>query len=316
MPYKDPVKRKEYQEKYRAENKEQNKDYQEKYRVFIRQHAIDSIKNGEIIDRHTWDLWCDTLKRGAKQNKTPYSEEFANDIMFDMMVRGCFYCGDIATTIDRIDSKLIHTPENCVGSCKGCNISKGAADPATFIRKAYYRIREIYIDDNTDIWFYHKTKPSMWHYERAARKKGVPFNLTREDFDALIRGVCEYCNRTPTTWFGIDRIIPLSGYVIGNSVPCCFDCNVDKYEDDVETMTKRNVRIANRVDMGELVIDDGIKAMLHQGVQKSAKKVCAYGKVYTSQNEASRALGKGATYVGNCIRNGWHSNDIFEISDD
>lgn len=49
---------------------------------------------------------------------------------------------------------------------------------------------------------------------------------------------------------------------------------------------------------------------------RSTKKVCAYGKVYASQNEASRALGKIDNYVCECIKYGRHSNEIFEISDE
>jgi len=295
MPYKDPAKRKEkqkeYREKhkeqlkekqkeYREKNKEQIKEYYEKNKENIKEYeakchkyrkrcAIDSITSGNIIDQHKWDLWCNTMKRKATTH--PYSDDFTNDIMFEMMVQGCFYCGDIATTVDRIDSKLDHTPDNCVGCCYGCNMSKGAADPATFIRKAYYRVFEKYYDDDVDIWFINKTKPTMSTYTRDAKKKGVPFELTKEYFDELIKGKCAYCHRSPTTWFGIDRVVPSLGYVIDNVVSCCFDCNVDKLEDDVESMRARNERIAARVDAGELFIQDCEKVILHRGNNKSRK---------------------------------------------
>ena len=230
-----------------------------------------------------------------------------------MLNKGCFYCGEIAITIDRIDSTIDHTPENCVASCWGCNNSKGAADPATFIRKAYYRVRSEYVDYDIDIWSIIAQKPSLWHYKNRAKKKKIPFDLTKEDFDVLIRDACKYCQRSPTTWFGIDRVVPSLGYVLENVVSCCFDCNVDKLEDDIDTMMARNERIANRVDAGELVITSGPKVTLHKGVQKTSKKVCAYGIVYTSKREASRAIGKGHSYVTNCIRDGTHSNDIFVI---
>jgi hypothetical protein len=303
MPFKDPEKRKEYVSKY---YEDRNKN------------ARDSITSGEIIDQHNWEMWCNTIKIRAKQNKHPYSCEFTNDVMFKMMVQGCFYCRDVATTIDRIDSTLDHTPKNCVGCCLGCNNSKGAADISTFIRKAYYRARGEYADDDNDIWFVNKQKPSMWNYKRNAEKKGVSFELTNENWKQLIKGKCVYCRRTPTTWFGIDRVIPSSGYVIDNVFSCCFDCNVDKHEDDVETMMKRNERIADRVDAGELLIYDcsNSNIILHKGINKTSKKVCAYGKVYASKIEASRALGKNDTYVTRCIRDGRHSNDIFEITDE
>ena len=286
----DPVKKKEYYEKnnekiknkkkeyyeknkermkeerreYYEKNKEKQKESVIKYREDRKQCVVDFIQTHEILDKEKWDVWCNEIKRCAKKNKKPYSVDFTNDIIFDLMGQGCFYCGQLATTIDRLDSKLDHTPGNCVASCHGCNMSKGAADPSTFIRKAYYRARERYCDDDTDIWFTNKTKPSMYNYKRRAEKKGVPFDLTVGCFNILIKGDCRYCHRTPTTWFGIDRQIPSIGYVSGNVVSCCFDCNIDKLEDDVDTMVMRNERIAERVDTGVLTVGDCEKTILHK----------------------------------------------------
>ena len=298
MPFKDPVKKKESEVKYYKD---------------LTQHAMNSIKIGEIIDQHKWNVWCNTIKRRAK--KYPYSDEFTNVVMFEMMIQGCFYCEDIATTIDRVDSKFPHTPDNCVASCWECNNSKGTADSSTFIRKAYYRARGNYFDDITDIWFVYKKKPSMSQYKQNSDKKGVPFDLTKTDWDTMIHGGCVYCHRPSDTWFGIDRIVPSSGYVLGNTVSCCFDCNLDKYERDVDTMMKRNERIADRVDDGVLVIKKCDKVTLHQGIQKSSNKVCVFGIVYSSKSEASRALGKCDSYISKCIKEGWHPGDIFEIDE-
>lgn len=297
MPHKDPAKKKERAKEYYQENKEQIKEkvatynrlnkekvteYQKHYRennidtllTYIdeyhedrRQHAYDSITTGEIIDQNKWGKWCKTIRSDAKQSKHPYSEDFTNDTIFDMMRKGCFYCGDVATTIDRIDSTLDHTLYNCVGCCKGCNNSKGAADISTFIRKAYHRARGVYVDDDADIWFVHKNKPGMGKYKYSAKKKGVPFELTNTDFYTLVKGDCAYCKRSPITWFGVDRVVPMQGYVIGNVVSCCFDCNVDKHKDDVGIMISRNERIATRVDTGKLVIVDCEKVILHKGIR-------------------------------------------------
>jgi hypothetical protein len=302
MGYKDPAKSKEYYERTKERQSEQSKEYYEQNKEEInrkhrehyeqnkekykernarnkdrrnetneklneerKQHVIDSISVGEIIDLYKWDMWCKKIRNGT--TKHPYSDDFTNDIIFEKMLQKCFYCGDIATGIDRIDSKLTHTPENCVACCVGCNKSKGAADPSTFIRKAYYRARGEYTDDDQDIWFINKQKPRIDMYKRSAEKKEVPFDLTKEDFDVLIKSDCEYCQRSPATWFGIDRMVPSLGYVIGNAVPCCFDCNVDKFEDDVEIMRARNGRIVDRVISGVLVIEECEKVLLHKGHQ-------------------------------------------------
>jgi 5-methylcytosine-specific restriction endonuclease McrA len=244
-------------EKYKernAKNKDRRNETNEKLNEERKQHVIYSISVGEIVDLYKWDMWCKKIRNGT--TKHPYSADFTNDIIFEKMLQKCFYCGDIPTGIDRIDSKLTHTPDNCVACCVGCNKSKGAADPSTFIRKAYYRARGKYIDDDNDIWFVNKQKPRIDMYKRSATKKGVSFDLSKEDFDVLITGDCEYFQRSPTTWFGIDRMVPSLGYVLGNAVSCCFDCNVDKFEDDVGIMRARNERIFERVAAGGLVIKE------------------------------------------------------------
>ena len=60
------------------------------------------------------------------------------------------------------------------------------------------------------------------------------------------------------------HVVPSKGYVIDNVVSCCFDCNVDKLEDDVESMMARNKRIVDRVISGELVIPKCEKVILHK----------------------------------------------------
>jgi len=303
MPYKDSVKKKEYNTEYLTER-----------RANLKQHAYDSITSGVIIDRRKWDMWCTLIK--SKSIKRPFTKDFTNDIIFEMMIEGCFYCGNIATSVDRIDSTLDHTPSNCVATCWGCNCSKGASDSATFIRKSYFRARRKYADTNINIWFVNKQKPRLYLYKRRAEKQGVPFEITEDAWSTMIRNDCKYCHRKPTTWFGIDRIIPSKGYVSDNVVTCCFDCNVDKHEDDVEMMMNRNEQIAKRLDAGKLVIDAHLDIILHIGTQKTGKNVCVYGKVYENQSDASRALEKGDAYVSRCIGDGRYSDDIFEISID
>lgn len=298
MPLKDPVKKKESNEKYRKD---------------LKQHVIDSVTIGKIIVPHKWAVWCRVLKSKAK--KYPYSVYFTDDVLFAMMTHGCFYCGDIAIGIDRIDSTAGHTPDNCVASCWGCNSSKGAADPATFSRKAYYRARGYYFDHVDDIWFDNKQKPSIACYKRNADKQGVPFNLSKEEWDTLTKGACEYCRRTPTARFGIDRVIPTNGYVLENTVPCCFDCNLDKLDGDFDAMKKRNVRIADRIDSGKLTIQESNRVILHKGTCKTSKKVCVHGKVYSSMKDASRAIGRRDGYVCSSIKKGTLQNVIFEITD-
>ena len=249
--------------------KEKQKEYDTKLIEDLKQNAYDSITSNEIIDRKKWDQWCERIKRSAE--KYSYSGDFTNDAIFEMMSKGCFYCGGIAITIDRLDSKLDHTLNNCVGSCHECNISKGPADPATFIRKAYFRVHKEYVDDDHDIWFINKNKPTESVYKIPAKKKGVPYELSKEDFDTLIRSDCAYCTRSSSTWFGIDRVIPSLGYTNDNVTPCCWDCNLDKSKGGVDMTKMRNERIAKRIETGELIIYNCDKVILHRGTVTSKK---------------------------------------------
>ncbi len=72
-------------------------------------------------------------------------------------------------------------------------------------------------------------------YQRSARKRGIPFKLTREVVASLVFGPCAYCGRVransgcknfpDSAYNGIDRLDNRHGYEAGNVVSCCHDCN-------------------------------------------------------------------------------------------
>jgi len=76
------------------------------------------------------------------------------------------------------------------------------------------------------------------NYKRQAMKRGLSFNLTREEFYELTQKDCYYCGispyqvqkRTDILWGdfiynGVDRLNNTLGYEIDNVVPCCGKCN-------------------------------------------------------------------------------------------
>lgn len=71
-------------------------------------------------------------------------------------------------------------------------------------------------------------------YARSAKKRGIPFQLTRDQMRVLVFGPCRYCGRSgvnrgrksnPVPYNGIDRVNNAVGYKISNVVTCCVDCN-------------------------------------------------------------------------------------------
>lgn len=82
-------------------------------------------------------------------------------------------------------------------------------------------------------------------YHEAARKRGLPFLLTLEQFEELTSDSCTYCGIAPHREIygsrgackehgkyvhnGIDRVDSKIGYTPDNCVSCCKTCNLAKH---------------------------------------------------------------------------------------
>jgi hypothetical protein len=76
-----------------------------------------------------------------------------------------------------------------------------------------------------------------YSYIKSAKKRNLNFDLSKEYFVELINENCYYCNCRPKQisknlwnngdyiYNGIDRVDSSKGYMIGNVVPCCGQCN-------------------------------------------------------------------------------------------
>jgi hypothetical protein len=74
-------------------------------------------------------------------------------------------------------------------------------------------------------------------YRSHAKAAGRAWRLTREQADVLYKTACFYCGASPSNGNrktnpyphnGIDRVENRKGYVLGNVVACCKDCNLAK----------------------------------------------------------------------------------------
>ena len=79
------------------------------------------------------------------------------------------------------------------------------------------------------------------NYRLSARKRNIPFLLSKELFKTITKQNCYYCGIKPKQevtnsrgsngvyiYNGIDRINSSKGYVKDNIVPCCTQCNCAK----------------------------------------------------------------------------------------
>lgn len=93
-------------------------------------------------------------------------------------------------------------------------------------------------------------------YAANARKNGIPFALSREEFMRIMQKPCAYCGTPPSAvalrrprggpyvYNGLDRIDGPIGYVTGNVAPCCRPCNFMKGTITREQFIRQCLRVA------------------------------------------------------------------------
>lgn len=88
-------------------------------------------------------------------------------------------------------------------------------------------------------------------YQTRAKKKKINFELTKEEFDNITSQPCLYCGEYTEGKenVGIDRIDSNKGYIKGNCVPCCANCNLGKYTSNVSVWLKRMRKISERFQL-------------------------------------------------------------------
>ncbi len=82
----------------------------------------------------------------------------------------------------------------------------------------------------TYIQTYRRTVRSKYKkLKEKARLRDLDLMITFEQYKELTSKPCHYCGNTlPEYGYGLDRSDNSLGYVVGNIVPCCADCNVRK----------------------------------------------------------------------------------------
>lgn len=218
------------------------------------------------------------------------------DVFLAITKKDCFYCGiepqQVAKTnakytdpylyngVDRVNSSLDYLPENVVPCCVTCNRGKGTRTAEDFLSWA----RLVHDFDNqsgTAILMQIPAEPYgtapgfqtlFGKYLDTAKVKHYDFDLTKDQFDTLVRTQCQYCGTAPHRQFnplnlsttnrcfrsssakrpiifnGLDRVNSSGGYTTNNAVPCCTECNFAKRVQTVEEFYAWVTRIVTYQD--------------------------------------------------------------------
>ena len=97
-------------------------------------------------------------------------------------------------------------------------------------------------------------------YQRGAERRGLDFDLSREQFTTFLTMPCEYCGTGPRNkgtcrstgelffYSGVDRVRSFEGYTRENTVPCCAMCNFAKRHWPVDQFLAWAARIHSHQD--------------------------------------------------------------------
>jgi hypothetical protein len=102
-------------------------------------------------------------------------------------------------------------------------------------------------------------------YQYKAEQRHLTFRLTLGEFTKLIEQSCHYCGEFEI--MGVDRVDNRVGYLVSNSVPCCFECNFMKRTMDKHKFVNRAIKIARH--------QEKLKAKLKTGHPGTAGAVVA-----------------------------------------
>lgn len=133
-------KEKGYYKEWRAKQLEERPDeFREHNNEINRQWKFDNSEHMAKWSRTSVNTRLDALKRSAEKRGIEWKLE--DEDAKEMLTSPCVYCKHIdlevsVNGIDRLDSNVCYTVENCRPCCKNCNYMKGTYDPITFINIA------------------------------------------------------------------------------------------------------------------------------------------------------------------------------------
>ena len=155
------------------------------------------------------------------------------EYFMDIVKTPCDYCNIIQKKgfngIDRLDSTIGYTVDNCKSCCEMCNMMKGTTGHNIFIQRVghiltYLNLIEgsLFPDAFANISHINYSK-----YKCSAIKRNIEFTIDKEYFDTETKKSCYLCGKNPNENHknGLDRFDNDKGYNEDNVKSCCANCN-------------------------------------------------------------------------------------------
>jgi predicted nucleic acid-binding Zn-ribbon protein len=201
----------------------------------------------------------------------------------ELIQKPCYFCGHYDENeivgIDRVDNGQGYSKDNCVPACKFCNRMKHILHPRFFVAKAHLIDRhqgQNLSDTERDAFYtewkeYLHTAPQPYIYVKRINeeKRGLPFNITKEQYEDLIYKPCYLCGFKNRHGNGLDRIDNTKReYSIENVQPCCSTCNMMKAH-----FNKEEFLVAiQKIVAHNLSIPDSWRSIPRRGFQMGGSK--------------------------------------------
>jgi len=151
-------------------------------------------------------------------------------------------------------------------TCKKCNIDKELSefykDPHNKDRlknqcrscKNKY-VRDHWVAKKAGTWTNTRNQAKHQYpiqsYNKSAKNRGQDWKLSDQEAEVLFQSNCHYCDRPPSNvhytkkyYSGIDRVDNTLGYVQGNVVACCKECNLAKHTRSADQFIDHCKRVA------------------------------------------------------------------------
>ena len=239
-----------YRDRQHSENQEEYLKHNAELMAKWREKNPEKVKESNDKRLHSIEIRFNNYKRDCTLKRRDF--EISLEQFVTIVTAPCFYCHIIEDKgfngIDRMDQTHGYIISNAVSCCKLCNYLKGALDNITFLQRAEHILKRNSMITGGNYYpsaFQNHNSVSYSSYKKRAEDRGFCFELTLDDFNALILENCYICGKQTDENHtnGVDRFDNEKGYTFHNANACCGECNLMKKEFEYDVMLEQLKKI-------------------------------------------------------------------------